>query len=677
MAYHLIVTPRMLHFRRPAGTSRGSYTTRQVWYVTVSNDKFPGCIGVGECAPLPQLSCDDFIDYAERLTAVCRAIEETGKVDWEQLRPYPSMTFGLETAFRHFERGSYALWDTPFAAGKAGIPINGLIWMGSYQEMREQIEAKIKAGYRCIKLKIGAISFEEELALLSMIQKQFTATALELRVDANGAFTPEEALEKLQQLAQLDVHSIEQPIMAGQWEAMRELCVKTPLPIALDEELIGINSVDEKRRLLETIRPQYIILKPSLHGGWRGCEEWIEIAKQLHIGWWITSALESNIGLNAIAQWTATLENPLPQGLGTGALFTDNIKLPLEICKDCLWFNYIEDMPYKLTKIQEETQAFLMRWHNSSLTMTVQTSGSTGEPKVIEVRKESMKNSARSTIEALRLRKGMKALLCLPLAYIAGQMMVVRSLEAGMQLVLQEPSGHPLAELNAAPDFVAMVPLQVYNSLQTEQERKMLSQIEVVIIGGGIISPELETMVKELPNRVYATYGMTETLSHIALRRLNGAEASANYTPLPGVTLSLSEAGTLIIDAPGISQEPVVTNDLATIHPDGTFHIIGRIDNRINTGGIKVQLEELETELAQTQAIPMRFAITSVPDEKLGEAIVLLVERPVDTSEMMEVISRLPINKYHLPKHIIAVDTIPLTGNGKIDRAACRQIAQG
>ena len=286
-----------------------------------------------------QLSRDDLPDYEERLAEACARLAESGELDVEALRPYPSILFGLETALAHFHAGNLAFHDTPFSRGEAGIPINGLIWMGDYQMMLEQIERKIETGFRCVKLKIGAIRFEEELALLRHIRAKLPAGKVELRVDANGAFTPAEAMEKLQRLAELEIHSIEQPIRAGQWEEMARLAAASPLPIALDEELIGHDTYEEKTRLLQTIRPRYIILKPSLHGGIHGCEEWIEIAGREGIGWWITSALESNIGLNSIAQWCATLGNPLPQGLGTGALFTDNIDLPLEVRGDCLWFN--------------------------------------------------------------------------------------------------------------------------------------------------------------------------------------------------------------------------------------------------------------------------------------------------------------------------------------------------
>ena len=336
--YTINIIPRILHFKQPAGTSRGTYTTRKVWYIYLSTTEYPERVGVGECAPLPKLSCDDLPDYEQILCNACRCLEQTGELDTEALRDYPSILFGLETALRHYETQSWALWDTPFSRGETGIPINGLIWMGDFDRMLQQIEVKMQSGYRCIKLKIGAINFEEELALLKHIRAHYSAREIELRVDANGAFSPIDAMEKLNRLAELELHSIEQPIRAGQWEEMARLTADTPLPIALDEELIGCNTPEGKQDLLTSVRPQYIILKPSLHGGISGGNEWIAEAEKQHIGWWITSALESNIGLNAIAQWCATFRNPLPQGLGTGLLFTDNIEMPLEIREDCLWF---------------------------------------------------------------------------------------------------------------------------------------------------------------------------------------------------------------------------------------------------------------------------------------------------------------------------------------------------
>lgn len=342
--YQLQIIPRTLHFKQPAGTSRGIYTTRRVWYLLLT-DTISGRYGVGECAPLPALSCDDLPEYEEILQAHCREVERNGCIDYEALRPYPSMLFGLETALQHLHAGNLQLWATPFSEGRQGIPINGLIWMGNFDEMYQRIEEKMKAGFRCIKLKIGAIDFERELELLSHIRKHFSPEQIELRVDANGAFSPEDAPRKLEQLNEFQLHSIEQPIRAGQWQAMKQLCATTPFPIALDEELIGINERERKIELLDTIRPQYIILKPSLHGGIQGSQEWITLAAERGIGSWVTSALESNIGLNAIAQWCATLQPSLPQGLGTGLLFTDNVDYPLHIQGDCLWYHPEEAEP--------------------------------------------------------------------------------------------------------------------------------------------------------------------------------------------------------------------------------------------------------------------------------------------------------------------------------------------
>jgi len=335
------IEERTLHFKQPAGTSRGVYTERKIWLVTVSDDTV---VGIGECAPLPKLSCDDIPDYAEVLRRFCDEVEQTGEIPYEALRDYPSMLFGLETALcevrRKKEEGRDVLFDTPFSRGETGIPINGLVWMGTFDEMRERIEQKLEQGFHCVKLKIGAIDFDAELELIKRIRERFSHHEVELRVDANGAFAFDEALYKLELLSQYALHSIEQPIKAGQWANMAELCRESPLPIALDEELIGVNDPEQKRQMLNIIKPRYIILKPSLHGGMMGVREWVDIARDMGIGSWITSALESNIGLNAIAQLCSDIYGDaikMPQGLGTGQLFTDNIPMPLEIRGDQLW----------------------------------------------------------------------------------------------------------------------------------------------------------------------------------------------------------------------------------------------------------------------------------------------------------------------------------------------------
>lgn len=339
---HIEISERTLHFKQPAGTSRGVYTTRQSYYLTITDDDRPGIKGVGECATLPDLSCDAVPEYFKILSDICRMVEQTGYIPYEMLRPYPSILFGLETAFAQLEaNGSTRLYDTPFGRGEEGITINGLVWMGTFEEMYSRLEAKLKAGFHCVKLKIGAIDFNKELDLIKHIREAFDKNTIELRVDANGGFTPENAMARLEALAQYDIHSIEQPIKQHQWGEMARLCKETPLPIALDEELIGVNVKSMKEYLLDTIRPQYIILKPSLHGGMYGCKEWIQMAKERGIGSWITSALESNVGLNAIAHYCAQTYGPavsMPQGLGTGQLFTDNIEMPLMIEGDKIWY---------------------------------------------------------------------------------------------------------------------------------------------------------------------------------------------------------------------------------------------------------------------------------------------------------------------------------------------------
>ena len=371
--YKIDISERTLHFKQPAGTSRGVYTTRHSYYLTLTSDEMPGVEGVGECATLPDLSCDAKPEYEMTLRQVCQMVEQMGRIPYDMIRAYPSITFGLETAFASFfdaakkfleivpaegassssemlkQKGVSVpvgmenltdLFDSPFGRGEEGITINGLVWMGTYEEMLARLEEKLQAGFHCVKLKIGAIDFFKELDLIKRIRDVYTKEQVELRVDANGGFLPENAMSQLEALAKYDIHSIEQPIKQHQWPKMAQLCRETPLPIALDEELIGVNVRSMKQALLDTVRPQYIILKPSLHGGIYGCNEWIELANQRGIGSWITSALESNIGLHAIAHYAAKVYGPnvqMPQGLGTGQLFTDNIPMPLEIRGDQLF----------------------------------------------------------------------------------------------------------------------------------------------------------------------------------------------------------------------------------------------------------------------------------------------------------------------------------------------------
>ena len=328
-----------LNFKRPSGTSRGVMNTKETYFLFIKSEE---SFGVGECGLLRGLSIDDRADYEEELMGVCENIElGVNQLDlYEALEEFPSIQFGVETAFKSlYAKNPFELYHSQFTSGEASIPINGLVWMGDKIFMKQQISEKLKEGFICIKMKIGAIDFKTELELLKSIRKEFSASEVELRVDANGAFSPNEALEKLKMLSDLNLHSIEQPIKQGQWQEMARLCEETPLAIALDEELIGIFSEEEKNKLLDTIKPQFIILKPSLIGGFGGSDSWIKLAEQHNAGWWVTSALESNVGLNAISQYTFTKNSKLPQGLGTGSLYTNNIDSPLEVSNGTLRYN--------------------------------------------------------------------------------------------------------------------------------------------------------------------------------------------------------------------------------------------------------------------------------------------------------------------------------------------------
>jgi len=326
----------ILHFKQPSGTSRGVLTDKETWFLILEEH---GKKGIGECGILRGLSADDRPDYEEKLQWVCDNIHLGAEKLWEALMEFPSIQFGVEMAFLSLQsENPFVLLPSKFTSGVASIAINGLVWMGDEAFMKRQIEEKIEQGFRCIKMKIGAIDFEKEKALLRFIRQNFDAKTMEIRVDANGAFSENEALDKINQITGFQIHSIEQPIQKNKTDMMSVLCKNTQLPIALDEELIGVFSLADKEALLQKIHPQYIILKPSFIGGFRGASEWIALAEKYQIGWWITSALESNIGLNAIAQFTYLQNNLMPQGLGTGALYTNNFESPLQVSQGQLWY---------------------------------------------------------------------------------------------------------------------------------------------------------------------------------------------------------------------------------------------------------------------------------------------------------------------------------------------------
>ncbi|MEN8248280.1 MAG: o-succinylbenzoate synthase [Bacteroidota bacterium] len=360
MALNVEIAPHILEFRFQAKTSRGSLKNHKTWYLKIWDDIDPGSVGYGECAPFEGLSVDDRPDFEDKLEIevikirrcnIPTSVEEVNtlveKIDIQM----PSVRFGFETALRDlFYKGRRKIFDSPFYDERDPITINGLVWMGDKLLMLERLENKIARGFDCIKLKIGAINWQDELGIIQKIREKEGGENLCIRVDANGAFKEPQVYEILDALHQLNVHSIEQPIKAGQVEDMKGLCRKAPVPVALDEELIGVKSIEDKRRLLETIRPQFIVLKPTLLGGFMATEEWINLAEELDIGWWITSALESNIGLNAICQFTSTFKNPLPQGLGTGGLYKNNIPSPLTIDEGKIF--YATDKTWQLELIE-------------------------------------------------------------------------------------------------------------------------------------------------------------------------------------------------------------------------------------------------------------------------------------------------------------------------------------
>ncbi len=316
----------ILRFREPATTSRATMLEKETYFIKLWEESDPERFGIGECALFRGLSHDDRPDYQQLLEDFCRKLSRGEEPSSE----CSSILFGYDTALADLLRGgTREIFPTGWVQGKESIPINGLIWMGTAREMLSRVQEKIDRGFRCLKLKIGGIDFDQELRIIKDIRQRFAKEELELRLDANGAFTPENALERLETLSSYSIHSIEQPIRQGQYPQMARICRESPIPIALDEELIGIRTLEEKRSLIECLRPSYVILKPALCGGLAQAREWIDLARETSTGWWITSALESNVGLNALAQLSSASGVEMPQGLGTGGLYLNNIPSPI------------------------------------------------------------------------------------------------------------------------------------------------------------------------------------------------------------------------------------------------------------------------------------------------------------------------------------------------------------
>ena len=630
---------RSLTFKQPAGTSRGVMKNRDVWYITLTEN---GITGIGECAPLPKLSLDNFDQIESKLDEICNN-PNSFLNDLSQLTNFPSIRFGLEMANLDLKNGGGQNYYGSFDS----IKINGLIWMGDPAFMMRQVEEKLVEGWKCIKLKIGALDFDSELDILRSIRSRFSGDKLELRVDANGAFTEKDVNGKLERLAEFDLHSVEQPIQPGQWDLLGELCKSSPIPIALDEELIPLVEENERIKMLDKANPQYLVLKPNLLGGFTESEKWIELARERNIDWWITSALESNIGLNAISQWTAKMKPSGFQGLGTGQLFTNNIPSPLKVKSG--------ELSIDKSSIWLDVNQFIADWFSSPDEMTLQTSGSTGKPKSISVKKEWMRNSARLTGKTFGLTQGDSALLCMPMKYIAGKMMVVRALELGLNLKVVEPSSNPLKDLESPIDFAAMVSLQLEKSLNDWYKVKKL------IVGGGRITPQLVEKLQSVSMQVFETYGMTETLTHVAIKPLNGSNKSDCFHALDGVHFEKDERDCLVIHATDLNPEPIVTNDLVELLDEKSFRWLGRHNNVINSGGIKIIPEVVEAKLSSIIS-DRRYFIAGLPDESFGEKVVLVVE-----GERIDITME-SLDKYEKPKEIYFIPKFVETESGKVTR---------
>lgn len=668
----------ILNFNFQAGTSRGVLTEKPSWIIKLYDPANPNIIGKGECSIINGLSPDPNKGYEAMLDKVCSNPAHFLSFSEPELSSFPSIRFGLEMAWLDLRQGgSGLLFSSEFTKGNKGIPINGLIWMDSKENMLQQIRKRIEEGFECIKMKIGAIDFEEELDLLKVIRKEFSTDVIQLRVDANGAFEPSGALEKLKRLSDFNLHSIEQPIKPGNWPAMVALCDNTPLPIALDEELFAPGSDSNKFDLLKTIRPQYLVLKPSMLGGFAKTQEWIEAAKTLNIGWWITSALESNIGLNALAQWTYTLNNPAHHGLGTGKLFVNNFQSKMFIENGFL--KYCRDAMHGVSTVNIQTPPglsdFVKQWKSYPEYFTLQTSGSTGKPKQIRVSRQSMIRSAELTGQVLDLKKGDTALLCMPLEFVAGKMMLVRALVLGLNLLVVKPSSNPLKEVSSETiiDFAAMTPMQVQETLKEPGTFNKLIETKKLIIGGAPVSRQLDNELQQLPGEIFETYGMTETLTHIALRKINGNKRSEFFGILPGIIISTDSRGCLIIHAPHLDDPDIITNDLVEIISPTQFRWLGRADNVINSGGIKIFPEQVEKKLESM--IMERFIVTSLPDRKLGEKLVLVIEtsNPEKFEVLPEIIAE-NLGSYENPREIIFIEKFPETSTGKVIRRGIQKL---
>ncbi len=653
-----------LNFKQIIGTSRGTMQNHNIWFIFIT---YNNITGIGECAPLPNLSLDNLAEIESKLDFVCNNISKyfnspnSLKNDFEN---YPAIRFAVELAFLDLKnKGCGQYFKTNLQQNVENtdeIDINGLIWMGESDFIKSQIDNKLTENWKCIKIKIGNLDFTKELEFLKQIREQLPKEKLTIRLDANGAFDKTNVFEKLNMLSKYDIHSIEQPVMAGQFELMSDICKNSPIPIALDEELIKITSNKKRQEMLDFIKPQYIILKPSLVGGFLECESWINLAKQRNINYWLTSALESNIALKSIAQWVVYKNIKGFQGLGTGKLYTNNIP--------CVSFiNSSNKLVISNDKTAHNLHKFNINWLNSNKDIELKTSGSTGKPKTINALKQDLINSSLLSAKIFKLQKNNTALLCLPIDYIAGKMMVVRSFIIGLDLKIIKPCSNPMQNITESFDFVAMTPMQAENlSIKT------ISKIKILIIGGAKISFKLENFLNKInkTTEIYETYGMTETYTHIAIRKIESGQKNNPtqkiFKALDGITFKIDKRGCLIVNNKHLSVKKTITNDLVEIYNEKSFKLLGRVDNIINSGGIKIIPEQIEEKIKLINNLNFRIQISSEKDNILGEKIILIVENQKKIT--LKELNFTNLNNYEIPKKIINVNEFKETKSGKIIR---------
>ncbi|TVQ44784.1 MAG: hypothetical protein EA362_09475 [Saprospirales bacterium] len=690
-------TKYTLKFKVPAGTSRGYLYNRLSWYMVIQDTKQPAIFGIGDCGLIPGLSIDPVDSLDEKLNWLCDNIHLPLNELRKKLKSYPALIFAVETALWDLQNGGKRkVFKTDFSnkENPMRIPINGLIWMGEPDYMIKQIGEKIDDGFNVLKLKVGALDFQKELNVLQHIRSHYKEKDLEIRLDANGAFSPDEALKKLEALSPFSIQSIEQPIKPDQHSKLTNIIKRSPIPIALDEELIGKHINTDKHQMLSVLKPHYIILKPSLLGGFYHTQEWITSAEKLDIKWWITSALESNIGLNAIAQFCSTFDNPLPQGLGTGQLYTNNINSPLTIekghifshpnkkwridfsklAKEQLWFKpiKIEGKTYIPIDFSQEKNLpkgldqnlfhFLQKWYDSKLHITFKTSGSTGKPKTIRLIKKMMLNSAERTNDYFKIREGGNALLCLSTEHIAGAMMVVRAIAGKLNLIIADHFGSPLVNIDKQIEFTAMVPTQVVNSLQQKTTANRLLRIEKTIIGGAPLEEKYLPVLMKTLGRIWTTYGMTETISHVAAAPLINDKIV--YEVLPGVELWTNKSGKLIISDNCTGIKKIETNDIVHLIDKRHFIWKGRAGQVINRAGYKISPDEIIKKLKTP--LPYPIIILNFEHPKYFQVPVLAIEkkdtRPSDYPQIAKIISK-SLPKKLWPAGIHIFDRFPLRKN--------------